>query len=387
MESLRLVCDRDAQILLQKMESFTASFSSSMDSIKARAEETVQNQGELGRLKSSLTEADAEFVKVLAVKTQKEAKQLVTRGSISSTRARIQDLQKSVQVQRARRDEYTAIMSQQSLGHYGSLCKHPLGWDLNRTIQLLVLPSKPYLKFAYWSLLSALFSLALFTALATSKETEHQDIDHKREIQEAMLWYNMVLGFKIEGGRGVKFTFNNINLKNPYEEYSFAIRYENDMYTLLACDPQLNDTKQLIHELNKTNGLFKFVRKLREKFQEAAPHGFLPLPTTLHQETTISVSAPGFSISSDISESSSMTSQTSDEPKRNSKRSRHGRGGRQAIMSPVSVRQSPRFKVNFILIAQRSRISVASIPPSMSVRDEEVEAVFVTFSWANLSYQ
>ncbi|KAJ6339744.1 hypothetical protein OIU77_007650 [Salix suchowensis] len=303
MESLRLVCDRDAQILLQKMESFTASFSSSMDSIKARAEETVQNQGELGRLKSSLTEADAEFVKVLAVKTQKEAKQLVTRGSISSTRARIQDLQKSVQVQRARRDEYTAIMSQQSL------------------------------------------------ALATSKETEHQDIDHKREIQEAMLWYNMVLGFKIEGGRGVKFTFNNINLKNPYEEYSFAIRYENDMYTLLACDPQVNDTKQLIHELNKTNGLFKFVRKLREKFQEAAPHGFLPQPTTLHQETTISVSAPGFSISSDISESSSKTSQTSDEPQRNSKRSRHGRGGRQAIMSPVSVRQSPRLKVNFILIA------------------------------------
>ncbi|KAI9215458.1 hypothetical protein POPTR_T124408v4 [Populus trichocarpa] len=288
MESLRLICDRDAQIQLQKMDSFTASFSNSMDSVKARAEETVQNQGKLGRLKSSLKEADGEFVKVLAVKTQKEAKQLVTRDSISATRARIQKLQKSVQVQRARRDEHAAIMSQQSL------------------------------------------------------ETEHQDIDHRREIQEAMLWYNMVLGFKIEGGRGVKFTFNNINLKNPYKEYSFTIRYENDMYTLLACDPQLNDTKQLIHELNKTNGLFKFVRKLREKFQEAAPLGFLPQSTTLHQETTISVSAPVFS---DVSESPSTTSQTSDELKRNSKRSRHGRGGRQAIMSPVSVRRSPRFKV------------------------------------------
>ncbi|KAG6747087.1 hypothetical protein POTOM_049466 [Populus tomentosa] len=366
MESLRLICDRDAQIQLQKMDSFTASFSNSMDSVKARAEETVQNQGKLGSLKSSLKEADGEFVKVLAVKTQKEAKQLVTRDSISATRARIQKLQKSVQVQRARRDEHAAIMSQQSLdeisvslgyaceidgyivvlnmtrlGHYGNLCKHPLGWDLNCTIQLLVLPSKPYFSFAYCSVLSALFALALFTAFATSKETEHQDIDHKREIQEAMLWYNMVLGFKIEGGRGVKFTFNNINLKNPYEEYSFTIRYENDMYTLLACDPQLNDTKQLIHELNKTNGLFKFVRKLREKFQEAAPLGFWPQSTTLHQETTISVSAPVFS---DVSESPSMTSQTSDELKRNSKRSRHVRGGRQAIMSPVSVRRSPRFK-------------------------------------------
>ncbi|KAJ6875561.1 hypothetical protein NC652_035069 [Populus alba x Populus x berolinensis] len=343
MESLRLICDRDAQIQLQKMDSFTASFSNSMDSVKARAEETVQNQGKLGSLKSSLKEADGEFVKVLAVKTQKEAKQLVTRDSISATRARIQKLQKSVQVQRARRDEHAAIMSQQSLDEIsvslGYACEID-GYIV--VLNMTRLPSKPYFSFAYCSVLSALFALALFTAFATSKETEHQDIDHKREIQEAMLWYNMVLGFKIEGGRGVKFTFNNINLKNPYEEYSFTIRYENDMYTLLACDPQLNDTKQLIHELNKTNGLFKFVRKLREKFQEAAPLGFWPQSTTLHQETTISVSAPVFS---DVSESPSMTSQTSDELKRNSKRSRHVRGGRQAIMSPVSVRRSPRFKV------------------------------------------
>jgi len=42
----------------------------------------------------------------------------------------------------------------------------------------------------------------LLAALATSEEIEHQDIDHKRDIQEAMLWYNRVLGFKIEGGQG-----------------------------------------------------------------------------------------------------------------------------------------------------------------------------------------
>jgi kinetochore protein Spc25 len=42
---------------------------------------------------------------------------------------------------------------------------------------------------------------------------------------------------------------------------------------VLACDPQLNDTKQLINELNKTNGLFKFVRKMREKFEESASLG------------------------------------------------------------------------------------------------------------------
>jgi kinetochore protein Spc25 len=74
--------------------------------------------------------------------------------------------------------------------------------------------------------------------------------------------------------------------------------------------------------------------------------GFLPQTTTLHQESaTVSVSAPALSISSDTSESPMKTSKTPDEHIRNSKGSRgRGRGSR-AIMSPVSVRHSPRFKV------------------------------------------
>ncbi|KAG5222208.1 kinetochore protein [Salix suchowensis] len=294
MESLPLICDGDAKNQLQKVDSFMSSFCKSLDSIKATVEETMQNQGKSRRLKCSLREADDEFVKVLAVKTRKEAKQMATRESISTTRARIQELQKSVLIQRARRDEYATIMSQLSL------------------------------------------------ALATSEEIEHQDIDHKRDIQEAMLWYNRVFGLKIEGGKGVKFTLNNINLKNQDEECSFTIRHE---MILLGCDPQLNDTKQLVHELNKTNGLFKFVRKMREKFQEAASHGFLPQTTTLHQESaTISVSAPARSISSDTSESPVKTSESPNEHIRNSKGGRSRGRGNRAIMSPVSVRWSPRFK-------------------------------------------
>lgn len=45
------------------------------------------------------------------------------------------------------------------------------------------------------------------------------------------------------------------------------------MNTVLECDPQLDDLKELIRELNKTNGLFKFVRIMRQKFQEAAEQG------------------------------------------------------------------------------------------------------------------
>lgn len=42
---------------------------------------------------------------------------------------------------------------------------------------------------------------------------------------------------------------------------------------MLDCNPPLNDTRELIGELNKSNGLFKFVRTMREKFQEFAAPG------------------------------------------------------------------------------------------------------------------
>lgn len=43
--------------------------------------------------------------------------------------------------------------------------------------------------------------------------------------------------------------------------------------SVLDCDPHLDDVKELILELNRTNGLFKFVRIMRQKFQEAAAQG------------------------------------------------------------------------------------------------------------------
>lgn len=43
--------------------------------------------------------------------------------------------------------------------------------------------------------------------------------------------------------------------------------------SVLDCEPSLKDTKELIHELNKTDGLFKFVRVMRRKFQEAVAQG------------------------------------------------------------------------------------------------------------------
>ncbi|XP_057988528.1 kinetochore protein SPC25 homolog isoform X2 [Hevea brasiliensis] len=259
MESLRRICDREIPVALQKVDSFAATFDHFLDSTTSTLDETLQNQGKLGKLKSSLREAEDDFVKVLAVKTRKEAKQLAIRDSISATRARIEELERTLQVQRARRDEYAAIMSQQSVG--------------------------------------------------------------------------------------VKFTFNYINVSNPYEEYNFTIRHEEDTYSLLACKPHLNDTKDLIRELNRTNGLFKFVRIMREKFQEAASlGGTLPQSSTLHQESaTIAASAPAMSVSTDTSDSPVKENVYPHEVKRQSRKVNLGRGAKPSILSPASVRRSPRF--------------------------------------------
>ncbi|XP_007036372.2 PREDICTED: probable kinetochore protein SPC25 [Theobroma cacao] len=257
MEFLRTICEREVPIQQQKIDSFTASFPTSLHSIKALAQDTAQNHVELAKMKANLRESEDELVKVLAVKTRREAKQMATRDSISALKARIEELKRTIQVQRAGRDEYAAIISQQSL------------------------------------------------SLATTEEEAKHDIEENGEIQEAISWYNQVLGFQIEGGHGVKFTFNDINIKNPKQEYSFTIRHANDTYSLLDCDPQLDGIKELINELNRTNGLFKFVRIMREKFQEAVALGLQPQYRSLHQDSsTISMSGPALSVSTDISESS-----------------------------------------------------------------------------------
>ncbi|OMO67497.1 Chromosome segregation protein Spc25 [Corchorus olitorius] len=257
MESLKTICDREVPIQQQKIDSLAESFPTSLHSIKALAQDTAQNQAKLPKMKAYLREAEDELVKVLAAKTRKEAKQMATRDSISDVKARVEELKRTVQVQRARKDEYAAIISQQSL------------------------------------------------VLAKTEEEVKHEMEENREIQEAISWYNRVLGFHIEGGHGVKFTFNDINIKNPKQEYSFTIRHANDTYTLLDCEPQLNGIKELINELNRTNGLFKFVRIMREKFQEAAALGLQSQSTSFDQDSsTMSMSGPALSVSTTRSESS-----------------------------------------------------------------------------------
>ncbi|XP_019243607.1 PREDICTED: kinetochore protein Spc25 isoform X2 [Nicotiana attenuata] len=302
MEELRLICDREIPIQQQKLDAATHSFRKSLDSTKAQAQESLQLQEKLGKLKVELRELEDKLVKALAAKTRREAKQIALADSISAMKARIEKLRGVVEKQRPRREEYAAIISQQ------------------------------------------------IDALKAREEKHNQTAEQREEIEEAVVWYNKVLGLRIECGHGVKFIFTNIDANNQDKEYFFTIRHENDVYTLVDCDPQLNDANELLRELNKSNGLFKFVRIMREKFQAAVAHGTLPDIASRDQDTSmISMSAPVSSISTDSRSefSSQLQEHQSDEHNRNSRKLDRAKGGRPAVPSPgsaSSLRRSTRFK-------------------------------------------
>ncbi|QCD81038.1 kinetochore protein Spc25 [Vigna unguiculata] len=303
MESPISICDAEISLQTKKVDAFTASFSESLHSLVAIAQETARCQVQLDEAKAKLRDTEDDLVKALAVKTRKEAKRMALVDAIASTKASVEELNASIQEQRAKKQEYAAIISQQSL------------------------------------------------ALAASEGKLNESVEQEDETQEVISWYNRVLGFHVKGGRGVKFTFKNINMNNPNEEYFFTILHEKDTYSLLSCEPSLSETKELIHELNNTNDLFKFVRVMRTKFQEAVAQGSLVETAGEHEESAFnSASAPVLSMSSVRSDFLGKENEHQVEPTEgNTKVGRKYVHRRlKAVLSPgsaSSVRQSPRLMV------------------------------------------
>lgn len=309
MAERRLVCEREIPIQQRRVDSALSSYRKLFDSAKSEAQNTIQLQEKLGKLKGELREAEDALVKALAVKTRKEAKRMAITESLSVMKARVEELNGLVKDQRERKDGYAAIISQQS------------------------------------------------EALTACKEKSDQNRECKEQIEEAISWYNRVLGFRIECGNGVKFIFTNIRPENPNEEYSFVIRHENETYYLLKCSPHLSGTKELVNELNKSNGLFKFVRTMRERFQQTTAQGHVSKKTyndypeislhssSLNQDPSIiSLSAPVASVSTDQSHESTPEKglQTAES---NSNSRKVGKGNTvQSPRSASSLRRSARLK-------------------------------------------
>ncbi|KAK9090360.1 hypothetical protein Sjap_023537 [Stephania japonica] len=299
-EELRMLCAREIPIFQERANNSVNSLLNSLQSVQISAQRTAQDQAKLRQLKAQLRESEDDLVKALAVKTRKEAKRLALADSISTTKAKIEELYKTMQDQRERKDEHASIISRQLL------------------------------------------------ALESLEEKANEGSKGKEELMKVISWYNKVLGFRIEGGHGVKFIFNKINLKDPEEEYSFTVRHTNDTYTLLDCNPPVADTKALMQEMNQTNGLFKFVRIMREKFQAVATTGASSQQAFVCEDVcTVSISAPTLSISAG-GESPGQENDIMSEHDRNLKKVSHGRVGKSPILSPgstSSLRRSSRLKV------------------------------------------
>ncbi|KAK7330520.1 hypothetical protein VNO77_24715 [Canavalia gladiata] len=267
MESPVSNCDREIPLHMQNIDAFTVSHAKSLETLRATVQQAAQYQVQLEEVKGKLREAEDDLVKALAVKTRKEVKRMVLMDLIASAKARVEDLNKIIQEQRTKKQEYATFLSQQSLACEGKL---------------------------------------------------NESIEPKDETQEATSWYNRVLGFHVKGGR------------------------------VLSCEPFLDGTKELIHELNKTNGLFKFVRVMRKRTE---PAGSSVVRIGEHEESAFnSASAPVVSMSSVISDSPTKENEHRVEPTESnsqSKKQNVRRRVKSAVLSPgsaSSVRQSSRLK-------------------------------------------
>ncbi|KAH0451729.1 hypothetical protein IEQ34_019028 [Dendrobium chrysotoxum] len=250
MAQLRLACEQEIRACCERSGLLATSIREPIKSIKPLVENAETNRGKLAKLKDYLKEMESTFHEALKANASKEAKHASTSEAISAMAVRIEYLKKTVDDQRAKKDEYEAVLSQQLL------------------------------------------------ALQKIEEENEGDVIEIKKLKEATDWYRSVLGFQSEGGEGVKFIFNKIDRNDQDKEYWFVVRLDGDIYTckynihgfihnasvqpllcvslmhsiclmiVLHCNPELHDIDDLIEELNRTNGLFKFVRVMREKFQE-----------------------------------------------------------------------------------------------------------------------
>ncbi|XP_062181118.1 kinetochore protein SPC25 homolog isoform X2 [Phragmites australis] len=273
----RMAAGRDA--------SASAAFGAALGSARSVAERALLRQEELRGLKIQSRELESQLAQALSVKLRKESKLKLTEGSFSSATAINEQLKNSLIDQRNKRDQYAAVISDQ---------------------------------------LQAL----------EAKSTE--DATWQENIEEAVLWYDKFLGFKVVGGKGVKFVFNKIDSQNLVKEYSFCINLDKDRYNLLQCDPHVKDIEELVKDLNLNDDLFKFVRTAREKFQTSTVNDVSPVPFS--SPVTMSVDAG----SKDVPNQSHSQSKN----KRQSlpaKRSATALSAASPAAAGSSLRRSPRF--------------------------------------------
>ncbi|KAK3166626.1 hypothetical protein QOZ80_1AG0048250 [Eleusine coracana subsp. coracana] len=234
-----------------------SAFNAALLSARSIADQTVSRRARLHELKLQLRKHEADLAQALTFQASKRSTYKLISESNSNTTATNEQLRSLVVEHKAKRDDYTNIISNQ---------------------------------------LKAIESLEADNAARGDKN-----------LDEVIMWYNKFLGFRVVGGEGVKFVFNKIDLQSPDKEYFFSIKLTKEKYTLLQCVPLVEGSKELLNDLNCDNDLFKFVRIMRERFQAATIRGVLPSGSFCSD--TLSITSSSLSALSLDSRSESMANQ------------------------------------------------------------------------------
>jgi len=92
------------------------------------------------------------------------------------------------------------------------------------------------------------------------------------ELKRGSCFYSERLGLRFERfderEGHLRFTFNNLDARDPLREFWFDLEVVNDRYKVTACEPELPGTDSLLKQLNETNDLGAFVRATRRAFKQ-----------------------------------------------------------------------------------------------------------------------
>ncbi|KAM3336561.1 hypothetical protein ACQJBY_030524 [Aegilops geniculata] len=295
MAAARAACDRRIAQGRERTAAATSAFRGAILSARSLAEHSVAHREKLNALKDQLRGLEAGLAEALSTQLKKESECKLTSESISNAAATNEQLRGLVLEQRARRDEFANVIAHQ---------------------------------------------LEAIEALEANV-----DAMGKKNLDEAITWYNKFLGFRVVAGGGVKFVFNKVDMQNPEDEYSFCIKVNKDEYSLIQCIPLLKDTEELVKDLNRTNDLFKFVRTMRARFQAAGINGFPPATSLCTDTSSTPVSSPPAVSVDTTSEGTTNQSHSRSRSKSQDPRAKRGvppRSTASPLTSGSGTRRSPR---------------------------------------------
>ncbi|XP_044381938.1 kinetochore protein SPC25 homolog isoform X1 [Triticum aestivum] len=293
----RAACDRQMAAGRDRFASASAAVRAAARSAVSGAHQSLSRREDLVEFKKRLRDLEADLGQALSLKLTMESKCKRLRESISASAATSEQLRDLVTGQRSRSERHAAVISD------------------------------------------------VLEAAEAFEAKNDEDVTLMKGMEKAICWYQKRVGFQaVVEGEGVKFIFDKVDSQSPEKEFSFSLKFDKDRCTsVLRCSPPVEDSEELVKDLNLTNDLVKFVRIIRQRFQAAALNGDLPVsPTVCSDASAIPISSP---VTKSVDSTSKNDRDKSNSQSKNRKPALPAKRKASALSaaSPGSVRRSPRF--------------------------------------------